>query len=1099
MPLDTETPLKTQNMKIPKLPPHIGQPLGLPTLSPSKRMPCLRLGFGLATSIALSLNPISAAPVAAKLDPVIHYELSGGSMSVHLAGNRAYVAASESGIIILDATNPAQLSTIAEVDTPSFAMAVQVVDHLAYVADGEAGLQIIDIADPSAPKKVGEFNPNSFAINIRVVGNIAYLTTGEMGVQILDISNPAAPTKLSEYVVINDRFPTPLSLQIVGTTAYLAYGTLEILDVANPAEPKPLANLGLLNVNDVKVVGNRAYLATGIDGLVVCDVTDPAKPVRLTKNPAPQAAYSVNVAGDLAFTDSGIQDISNPVVPRVVAKTGINVFGNGSPQFIGDYVLYSMGSLEVATVKPRYGTPQHIGWPYAEDRAIPPLSTQPIGMTNSSGLPLNVELLSGPATLSNGQITVTGSGKIRLRFSHPGDGTYLPVDETRTINQPFAALNLVGQYPLTGLTYGVRVKDSLAFVANNDRGLHILDVSNPASPVHVGVFQTTNQSLETEIVSSYAYLADGTNGFRVLDISQPAQPTQVGIAEAGTAIAVRIVGKYAYVLDVGKRFLRTFDISDPSRPTQTEQSQILGDPRNIQVVGTNAYVSAGYGGVLLFDLTDPAHPVRLKTLYQESYVRGLQAIGNTLFIPDYSDESFTSLDISNTDQPKRLGRTTVGGSPRRVQILDNLAFLVAEDAGLMVLDLIDPTQMPVIGRIETGGYARDVQLKDGLIFVADQNEGLKIFKMDPLGLHNSLRIESPSSMAVGSTSSLVGTTDNAGPIKYSVVKGPATLDGNTVKATGLGPVTIRATVDSDGVYQKVSKEFTMIATLPELTLRRSAGSLEAVWPAGINTVQLLSSESAEATASWIQIPTAPVTVDTLSIVPLDTSRPSGFLRLGTLYPGVGLPIEATGWNRDVVLENSADPKATPFGMGGEVWFEEGLNGFSQGLMPEREFTSLQDSTVRFKLQPYTANNVLYLDPENSTNTLVLSTPLALSKLYVLSAYTFSNPNPCTVIAHYTDGTTSAPHTFVSHEWFAATSVGKPVPSAFPSVGRSIAATEFVYGRFANGFSMFQSEIVLNDGQGPGKPVASLEFIRPKSDFLIVGIYTISGVRIPSQP
>jgi hypothetical protein len=250
---------------------------------------------------------------------------------------------------------------------------------------------------------------------------------------------------------------------------------------------------------------------------------------------------------------------------------------------------------------------------------------------------------------------------------------------------------------------------------------------------------------------------------------------------------------------------------------------------------------------------------------------------------------------------------------------------------------------------------------------------------------------------------------------------------------------------------------------------------------------------------WNPVSTEQNTLNNLTRVPLDTGNLQGFFRLHAPYPGTAEPIEAIGWNKDVVLENSSAPKAEAFGVGGEAWFEHGLDGFADGLAVSREYRSLIDPTVLFRLQPYDANNTLLLTPDASTNTLVLKTPVSLSKLYILSAYAFSELKPTKVILHYIDGTTSDAKPFTSHEWFAATANGKPVPTVFPGVGRSATSKEFVYSRFSNGFSLFQTEIPLNEGPNAGKAITQLEFIRPDSEMLHVGIFAISGVRIPTRP
>ncbi|MTJ18715.1 DUF4347 domain-containing protein, partial [Dolichospermum sp. UHCC 0299] len=79
-------------------------------------------------------------------------------------------------------------------DTSGEARGVQVVGNYAYVADRDSGLQIIDISNPTTPTLKGNYNTSGAAEDVQVVGNYAYVADYESGLQIIDISNPTTPT-----------------------------------------------------------------------------------------------------------------------------------------------------------------------------------------------------------------------------------------------------------------------------------------------------------------------------------------------------------------------------------------------------------------------------------------------------------------------------------------------------------------------------------------------------------------------------------------------------------------------------------------------------------------------------------------------------------------------------------------------------------------------------------------------------------------------------------------------------------------------------------------------------------------------------------------
>ena len=59
-----------------------------------------------------------------------------------------------------------------------------------------------------------------------------------------------------------------------------------------------------------------------------------------------------------------------------------------------------------------------------------------------------------------------------------------------------------------GSSYGVFLKDTLAYVANGLAGLKIIDVSNPNDPAILGQCDTPGSAAGVTAVGDYAFVAD---------------------------------------------------------------------------------------------------------------------------------------------------------------------------------------------------------------------------------------------------------------------------------------------------------------------------------------------------------------------------------------------------------------------------------------------------------------------------------------------------------------------------------------------------------------------------------------------------------------
>jgi hypothetical protein len=87
----------------------------------------------------------------------------------------------------------------------------------------------------------------------------------------------------------------------------------------------------------------------------------------------------------------------------------------------------------------------------------------------------------------------------------------------------------VGSYRSFTEALGVAVSGNYASIAGGgDAGLEVINVSNPASPQWVALYDTSGRALDVAVSGNFAYVADDSAGLQVIDVSNPANPQRVG-------------------------------------------------------------------------------------------------------------------------------------------------------------------------------------------------------------------------------------------------------------------------------------------------------------------------------------------------------------------------------------------------------------------------------------------------------------------------------------------------------------------------------------------------------------------------------------------
>ncbi len=286
----------------------------------------------------------------------------------------------------------------------------------------------------------------------------------------------------------------------------------------------------------------------------------------------------------------------------------------------------------------------------------------------------------------------------------------------------------VGQWSL-GPVHAVAVSGDLAYVADYDRRLRIIDISEPSAPIELSYLDMPGRTSNLTVSGHHIYVSNGRiGGLRIIDIRTPSAPVEVGALQTpGAVFGVAVSGDYAYIADLDGGF-RVVDISTPSTPVEVGNSSTRSDAVGVAISGDFAFVAVGERGLDILDISTPAMPVKVGRyeIPVYGYVNGLVISGDYAYVAAV-EAGLRILDIRRPVIPIEIGSFNVLGWTNTVAIDGKNAY-VGVGYGLRVLDVSSPSAPLEIGAFELslGEEVWNVAISGGQVFVAAGRGGMKI-------------------------------------------------------------------------------------------------------------------------------------------------------------------------------------------------------------------------------------------------------------------------------------------------------------------------------------------------------------------------------------
>ena len=354
----------------------------------------------------------------------------------------------------------------------------------------------------------------------------------------------------------------------------------------------------------------------------------------------------------------------------------------------------------------------------------------------------------------------------------------------------------LGKYETGNYVFDVAVSkdENISYLAEGEKGLTILDITDITNPVKIGGYDTDGMlySITLSKDKSKIFLTDSVEGLVMLDISNPTTPElidKISMEGAPYSVVISDDENTAYVSDADKGLV-VVDMTNPYNLIIKSTIDTKGNCMQtvLSADETKAYISDAQNGLLILDINNSEKAVELGHYVTDGYVFGIALDENNqiVYLADMIKGLF-AIDVSNASHPQLIdlyesNPMKVTLSPdktkaylsvkNKIAVLDisnaqtmtlqkgfdaaqlnytivlskdkKRAYVASDKQGLTIVDLFNTSQSNIFESFHSTGYAYGVALsydekrafvpngKDGFLVVdiSDDNNFSLIQKID---------------------------------------------------------------------------------------------------------------------------------------------------------------------------------------------------------------------------------------------------------------------------------------------------------------------------------------------------------------------------------
>ncbi len=279
-----------------------------------------------------------------------------------------------------------------------------------------------------------------------------------------------------------------------------------------------------------------------------------------------------------------------------------------------------------------------------------------------------------------------------------------------------------------GYAWGIYKYDNNVYIADYYGKLRVYSVSG-SNISFLYYFSTTGSAYDVVVSDTTAYVALGNNGIVFFDLTENAYPAYFTLA--GTAMNVFYCG----IND--KVFVSAYEAGlyeiDASTPNITYSSKASGNTIGLWLDGNTLHTAQGFDGYKMLDVAEPqAINVLGKFSAENSYSKGVAKKDEFIYLAA-GETGVIVLSTENKDSVTAIDTIEFQtGSPSKIFIDGNYAYVAARSGGVKILDITEPGAPEFVAGFNTAYSAEDVWVENGYAYVADYLDGLEIWNVSDI-------------------------------------------------------------------------------------------------------------------------------------------------------------------------------------------------------------------------------------------------------------------------------------------------------------------------------------------------------------------------------